>query len=65
MAKGQYVIRRGINGGIHRPEKKESKMDHDSFFKGFLVVWVVGIVLSLGVVGVVLWAIIRLVSKYT
>ena len=33
--------------------------------KAFFTIWAIGIILSLAVVGVVIWAIIRLVLAYT
>lgn len=54
---------KGTNGGIY---KREFKMD-SNFRQAagvILFFWALGVLASLGVVGVVIWAIIRLVSKY-
>lgn len=39
-------------------------MDINRAAKGFAVFWVISALLSLGVVGVLIWAIVRLVSKF-
>lgn len=39
-------------------------MDFDRFSKGFFVAWLIGALVSIGFVGVVIWAIIRIVTKY-
>lgn len=39
-------------------------MDLDRAAKGFAVAWVIGALVSLGLVGVMIWAIIRLISKF-
>ncbi len=39
-------------------------MDFDRFTTAFLVAWVVGALASLGIAGVIVWAIVRLVNKY-
>ena len=36
----------------------------ETFQKFFWIVWVIGAVLGLGIIGVMIWAVIRLVLKY-
>lgn len=51
---------KGTDGGIYVPG-----ISHKKFFAGFFVVWVLCFLASLGVIGVVIWAIIRLVTRYS
>lgn len=59
---------KGTYGGIYVPgirkEFNQMESSHKKFFAGFFVVWVLCFLASLGVIGVVIWAIIRLVTKY-
>lgn len=39
-------------------------MDFDQYTKGFFIVWVIAALTGLGLTGVIIWAIVRLVSKF-
>ncbi len=39
-------------------------MDENKIVGGFLIAWVIGALVSLGIAAVVIWAIVRMVAKY-
>jgi hypothetical protein len=45
--------------------RNEAVKRHDKFVKGIVAVWIASFVLGLSVLGVVIWAVIRLVNHFT
>ena len=49
----------------HSQTTEEEGMDNRKFTTAFIIVWCIGAMVSLGLAGAMIWAIIKLVSHFT